>query len=227
MLALGNKLCFDDVSGEWFAQNKGLWRAVSKRKALAVIEPHLKQELPKGFAISKLNGTETYLTVKLLLDDWTNDRNLLPLKNGVLDIKTRVLTPYKRTDRFNWQLPYAYDAEAKIQVIADWLLDATGNDEEQIKVIRAFAKIAIAGGDLQKFLELIGRAGTGKSMLVRLLMASVGKENTVITDLKNLEGRFETANLYGKRLAVINDSSRYGGDVSVLKALTGGRYCAL
>ena len=51
----------------------------------------------------------------------------------------------------------------------------------------------------------------------------LGEQNHVATDLKNLEGnRFEVAILYGKKLAVISDSSRYGGEVSVLKAITGG-----
>lgn len=222
-LALGGVLCFDDIASEWYSQRGGLWRPISKRKAQKIIMRRLIQELPDGYSMTKLNAMEQFLSLFLLLDEWTKDRNLLPLKNGVLDIKTKVLAPYKRTDRFNWQLPYIYDPEAKIQVIADWLRDATGNDQEQIKVIRAFAKIAIAGGDLQKFLELIGRAGTGKSTLVRLLVSAIGKENQITTDLKNLEAnRFEGASLYGKRLAVINDSSRYGGEVATLKALTGG-----
>jgi putative DNA primase/helicase len=222
-LALGNKLGFDDVAGEWYGQAGGLWKPISKRQALRTIRTHLKRELPKGFAVGKLNAIETLLALDLLIDDWIHDRNLLPLKNGVLNVKSRELRTYQRSDRFNWQLPYSYDADAKIQVIADWLGEATGNDPEQIKVIRAFAKTAIVGGDLQKFLEVIGRAGTGKSTLVRLLMMLVGKENTATTDLKNLEGsRFEGANLYGKRLAVINDSPNFNSEVSVLKAITGG-----
>jgi putative DNA primase/helicase len=222
-LALGNVLCFDDVASEWYSQRSGLWRPISKRKAQKIIMKHLRNELPDGYTISKLNAMEQFLSLILLLDEWTKDKNLLPLKNGVLDIKNRTLVPYQRSDRFNWQLPYSYDSDAKIQVIDEWLRDATGNDPEQIKVIRAFAKIAIAGGEVQKFLELIGRAGTGKSTLVRLLVSAIGKENQITTDLKNLEAnRFEGASLYGKRLAVINDSSRYGGEVANLKALTGG-----
>jgi putative DNA primase/helicase len=222
-LALGNVLCFDDVASEWYSQRSGLWRPISKRKAQKIIMKHLRNELPDGYTISKLNAMEQFLSLILLLDEWTKDKNLLPLKNGVLDIKNRTLVPYQRSDRFNCQLPYSYDSDAKIQVIDEWLRDATGNDPEQIKVIRAFAKIAIAGGEVQKFLELIGRAGTGKSTLVRLLVSAIGKENQITTDLKNLEAnRFEGASLYGKRLAVINDSSRYGGEVANLKALTGG-----
>jgi putative DNA primase/helicase len=222
-LALGNKLGFDDVAGEWYGQAGGLWKPISKRQALRTIRTHLKRELPKGFAVGKLNAIETLLALDLLIDGWIHDRNLLPLKNGVLNVKARELRPYQRSDRFNWQLPYSYDADAEIQVVADWLRDATGNDPEQIKVIRAFAKVAIVGGDLQKFLEVVGCAGSGKSTLVRLLVESIGRENQATTDLKNLEtNRFEAAGLYGKRLVVINDSSRYGGEVSTLKAITGG-----
>ncbi len=40
--------------------------------------------------------------------------------------------------------------------------------------------------------------------------------------MKHLEAnRFEVAGIYGKRLIVITDSDRYGGNVNVLKALTG------
>jgi len=41
--------------------------------------------------------------------------------------------------------------------------------------------------------------------------------------LEHLEkNRFETSNLYKKKLLLFNDVERYGGSVSVLKALTGG-----
>jgi putative DNA primase/helicase len=54
-------------------------------------------------------------------------------------------------------------------------------------------------------------------------MALVGAENTAVTTLEQLEkNRFETAGIFGKRLLLITDSERYGGEVSVLKAITGG-----
>jgi putative DNA primase/helicase len=50
----------------------------------------------------------------------------------------------------------------------------------------------------------------------------VGDDNAMISSLEHLEkNRFETANLYKKKLLLFNDVERYGGSVSVLKALTG------
>jgi putative DNA primase/helicase len=120
-------------------------------------------------------------------------------------------------------MDFDFDSKARIDVIHQWLHEATGNDPDVINIIRAFFKMALIGGDVQKFLELIGPGGTGKSTLIRLLIAFIGERNQVTTDLKNLEGnRFEVAALYGKRLVFINDSTRYGGEVSVLKNITGG-----
>jgi putative DNA primase/helicase len=219
--AICERLCYDDIGGDWYSQKNGLWHIISEKKALKVIMTALDRAMPYGYSMNKLNNAKTFLTLYLLLDKWVSERNLLPMANGVLNTQTMQLMSYSHQLRFNWQLPYSFNPDAKLDVIKQWLWDASGQDLESIHIIRAFFKMALVGGDAQKFLELIG--GTGKSTLIRLLVAFVGKENHVATDLKNLEtNNFEAAALYGKRLALINDSSRYGGEVSTLKALTGG-----
>jgi putative DNA primase/helicase len=76
--------------------------------------------------------------------------------------------------------------------------------------------------DWQKFLELIGPGGTGKSTFTRLATALVGTENVHTTTLHKLEkSKFECASIAGKRLVLINDSERYAADVTKLKNLTG------
>jgi len=179
--------------------------------------------MPQGYSIAKLNNVKSFLMIYLLLGKWASNRHLLPMKNGVLDTKNMQLSDYSHKHRFNWQLPYSYDPDARLDVIKRWLWTASGEDMESVNIIRAFFKMALVGGDIQKFLELIGAGGTGKSTLIRLLVAFIGEKNHAATDLKNLEtNRFEAAALYGKRLVLISDSSRYGGEVSTLKALTGG-----
>jgi putative DNA primase/helicase len=75
--------------------------------------------------------------------------------------------------------------------------------------------------DLQRFLHLPGLGGTGKGTFTRLARALVGERNTAATDLRSLEkNQFESATLYGMRLALITDSDKYGRSVNVLKALT-------
>jgi putative DNA primase/helicase len=221
--ALVDSLAYDEIGGNWYSQTYGLWCVTSEKKALKIIGRVMDAGIPQGYSIAKLNNIKSFLMIYLLLDEWSSNRHLLPMKNGVLDTKTMQLSEYSHKHRFNWQLPYAFNPDAKLDVIKRWLWDASGQDMESINIIRAFFKMALIGGDVQKFLELIGSGGTGKSTLIRLLVAFIGEKNHAATDLKNLEtNRFEAAALYGKRLVLISDSSRYGGEVSTLKALTGG-----
>ena len=99
-----------------------------------------------------------------------------------------------------------------------------GKSEDLVTLLRAFLYAILFGlTELHRFLELVGPGGTGKSTFIWLAEQLIGSVNAITTELKYLEQvRFETASLYLKRLVLIADSERYTGEVSKLKALTGG-----
>jgi putative DNA primase/helicase len=216
-------LGYDKINNRWHKQEKNLWLEITETDALITISTALKERLNGGFSTRKLNNIEVLLRLNLTIHKWETNKHLLPLHNGVLDTTTNVLSKYSSHGKFNWQLPYELDPNAVINIIDQWLKQATGHDKDKINIIRAFFKIVVTGGELQKFLEVVGKGGTAKSTLVRLLIALIGESNAVSSDLEKLENNgFETAMLYGKKLVIISDSSRYGREVSVLKAITGG-----
>ncbi|MFM8444384.1 MAG: phage/plasmid primase, P4 family, partial [Methylococcus sp.] len=147
----------------------------------------------------------------------------LPFQNGLLDLLTRDLEPITPDNAFVWCIPHAYRADGQCPTFLDWIGHATDGDEGKILMLRAYIAAALTGrADLQKFVYLTGPGGSGKSTYMRILTAILGDGNIEATDLKNLEqNRFETARFYGKRLAIITDSDKYGGSVNVLKAMTG------
>lgn len=151
------------------------------------------------------------------------DTGAIPFRNGMLDLKTRQLTPITPTNAATWRLPYDYDPNGDCPRVKAWLLGAVGGDADTVELLRAFLAALLRGGaHLQRFLHLIGPGGSGKGTFFRLATALVGACNTVSTDLKQLEqNRFEAATLYGKRLATIGDSDKYGGSINVLKGITG------
>jgi putative DNA primase/helicase len=98
-----------------------------------------------------------------------------------------------------------------------------GHKEDLVKFLLAFLNAVVnQRADLQRYLELIGPGGTGKSTYMKLASALVGERNVHTTKHQILEGsRFETANLAGKLLTLITEADQYVGSVNVLKAITG------
>ena len=112
---------------------------------------------------------------------------------------------------------------ARCEPIEEWLLTMCRGDRALVQLMRAYLLGIVTGRtDWQKYLELIGPGGSGKSTFARLATALVGQENVHTTTLHKLEkSKFETASIARKRLVLINDSERYAGDVGKLKNLTG------
>ncbi|WP_019503236.1 phage/plasmid primase, P4 family [Pleurocapsa sp. PCC 7319] len=176
-----------------------------------------------SFTVSFVNGVMALLKMDLAVRKWDEAEGCVPLLNGVLDLKTKKLTPHAPGNRLRWCLPYNYEMLATCDPIKEWLLEMCNGDQNLVQLMRAYLLGVVTGRtDWQKFLELVGAGGTGKSTFTRLAIALVGANNTHTTTLKKLEGeRFETASIAGKRMLLINDSERFAASVSTLKALTG------
>ncbi len=68
-----------------------------------------------------------------------------------------------------WCLPYSYTILATCDPIKDWLLQMCGGDEQLVQLMRAYLLgVVTSRVDWQKYLELIGPGGTGKSTFIRL-----------------------------------------------------------
>ncbi|MUG99851.1 DUF3854 domain-containing protein [Scytonema sp. UIC 10036] len=209
----------------WYAHKvSGVWSQTVDEAIGALVTTEAKNRLGPVFNHDFISGTIKFLKYELAVDEWSEAQGLIPLIDGVLDPKSMKLLPHSPGYRFLWQLPYKWqDRAIGCQPIIHWLSEIMKQDASLVQLLRAYLKSVVTGrSDLHRFLEAIGPGGTGKSTFLRLATALVGKENTIVSTLKQLEtNRFETAALYGKRLVLITDSERYGGEVQTLKNLTG------
>jgi putative DNA primase/helicase len=232
-----SKLAWNTEKQEWYrysAVTEGIWSiepiefvgqlVKSEVEAIATeIAQTSKNQKKPSYSISFINGVTALLKMDLAVRKWREASCVIPLLNGVLDLKTRKLLPHSPQNQLTWCLPYAYNILATCDPIQNWLLEMYRGDRDLVELMRAYLLGIITGRtDWQKYIELIGPGGTGKSTLTRLAIALVGQENVHTTTLKKLEGeKFETASIAGKRLVIINDSERYAGEVGKLKNLTG------
>jgi putative DNA primase/helicase len=223
-----DQMAWNSSIQSWFkySPDSGMWEELTSESVRRLVSTHL-QALPSGhnFTANYVSGVMMQLKAYLEVTSWDEQPGLIPLQDGVLDIVKQKLLPHAPGYRFLWQLPYKWaDRTIGCEPIQAWLMEATKGNCQVIQVLRAYLKAVVTGRtDLQRYLELIGAGGTGKGTYSRLAMALIGKCNTVVTTLEQLEkNRFETAAIHGKRLLLITDSERYGGEVSTLKAITGG-----
>ena len=150
------------------------------------------------------------------------DFRYVTFRNGHLNLETGELAPLGPEIISNIHYDVEYKDDIKPKCFMN-LLDSQFEKDTQ-HYLKAFIWSILRGDTrAQVFLYLYGPGGTGKSTLVNLLSMLVGAEATLTTTLRDLQNdKFEGANLTGKRLICINDTDTFRGDLSVLKAITGG-----
>ena len=221
--ALRERLAFDERQQVWREYQTGEWRMVPTSTVCCAVQRAMDDAFIDGYSDSYVNGVLHLLSHYLTVAAWNPQQTgALPLTNGVLDLAARTLRPHRPGDHWTWQLPFAYNPLALAGPVTDWLLEACGGFADRVEVLRAWIQAVVLGRtDVQRYLELIGPGGSGKSTFLGLLEAIIGADNLQVTELKHLEGRFETAGLLGKRLLVVTDQQQYQGEVSVLKSIVG------
>jgi len=205
------------------AKHDGVWDIETVESIKGLIHTHLRSKGLSGFNAGYVSSITTILHSDLEVRDWKEAAGLIPLRDGVLDQITQELKPHAPGYRFTWQLPFKWsDRFAGCEPIEKFLLKITGN-QAIANVLLAFLNcIVTRQSKYQRYLELKGGGGTGKSTFMGLARALAGEENTVSSQLKHLENnQFETAKFYGKLLGLFPDSERWQGEVSVLKQMTG------
>jgi phage/plasmid-associated DNA primase len=206
------------------AKHDGVWSEETSESVRGLIHSYLRS-LPNapGFTAGYVSSILTILQSDLEAKDWNEQKGLIPLRDGVLDQTTLELKPHSPGYRFTWQLPFQWkDSGIGCQPIEDFLLKITGHRDIAEVLLAFLSAIITRRSDLQRYLELIGGGGTGKSTFMALAKALAGEENVVSSQLRLLESnQFETAKFYRKLLVLFPDSERWQGEVSVLKQLTG------
>lgn len=148
--------------------------------------------------------------------------DLIAFNNGTLNLKEMKLEPWSADLFCTSKLNVDFIPDQKPEVFLKFLERNFEKDEQEF--IRAVYWSAITGDNrAQVFIYIYGPGGTGKSTLVNILTMIAGDGSTITTTFRDLSrDKFEGLNLTGKRLICINDTEQYQGDLSVVKAISGG-----
>jgi P4 family phage/plasmid primase-like protien len=172
--------------------------------------------------ISAYDAKQIFFQIKLIckredkffpfwLDSAKDVSNLIPFKNGILDLKSFVqdeivLQPHTKYFVSKYCLPFDFDHEAKCPIFQQTIHQCLEDDQQRINLLSEwFGYCLKADVSQQKLMLFYGLPGAGKSLLAEILRNLIGIENTCAFDLFRLLDRFSSVMLWNAQLAVVGE----------------------
>ncbi|QGG47404.1 phage/plasmid primase, P4 family [Heliorestis convoluta] len=155
------------------------------------------------------------------------DEDIINFQNGILRLSDMKLLPHSPEVMSTIQIPCNWLGSAKPTPVFDkFMNDLTSGDKAVENLLLEFMGVCLSnvkGHRMKKSLFMVGKGDTGKSQLKSLTERLLGNGNFIGIDLKEIESRFGTGNLYNKRLAGSSDMSFLTvGELRIFKQCTGG-----
>jgi P4 family phage/plasmid primase-like protien len=221
-------LGYDSVSQEFRTYSSGQWSINTSLKD-DLFSWVVEQTDGGAFSSSWFEGVMSLLRNtcgKNFHGAFSLNKHLIPFKNGVFNSKKKELLPHSPDFLLTYQLPHSYDPSASCPKFQKFLLQMVTHDS-LVQVLRAYINAVIYSKvELQRYLELIGTGGTGKSTFCEVIIELVGINNHYSAgSLENFEkDKHEAGNTVLKKLIIFPDQSGYASNPSNLKRFIGGDY---
>ncbi|HUS49930.1 MAG TPA: phage/plasmid primase, P4 family, partial [Candidatus Paceibacterota bacterium] len=137
---------------------------------------------------------------------------LLPDENGILNVRTRELSPFDPTKIFFNKLPVEYDDEAICPSIDKFLRDILSNEEDVSVAYEIIGSGLLKDYFTEKAAMLVGGGRNGKSKFLELIRRIAGIRNTSSVPIRAMkEDNSSLCELHGKLFNLAGDLS--GGDL--------------
>lgn len=140
-------------------------------------------------------------------------KDYISFRNGILDVQTGNLLSHTE-HWFSFQsVDLEYQGDAECPEFLRFLEDVWDGDQELIESLRLWMGYCLLSqANLQKFAVFKGASRAGKSTLVGVIEAMLGRMNTTSTSLSLIGSDFGLESLMGKKLCVFQDADRASMD---------------
>ncbi|WP_424475092.1 DNA primase family protein [Oceanobacillus kimchii] len=176
-------------------------------------------------SLKRMQRQETlaYLQLKTKEKNFASTK-YVPVKNGVFNLETWELQDFDPAIITKNKIPVAYVKDAYYEV-TDKTFNKLAVNDKKIRAIleEILGYILFRRNEFAATFILTGDGSNGKSSYLKIIRKFVGRDNTASLDLKELDQRFKTAELFGKLVNIGDDISKgYIKESSVFKKLSTG-----
>lgn len=164
----------------------------------------------------KLNNARSeevifHLTNMVEVREKTNSRYLIPVKNGIFNLKTKQLEAFNPEYVFTTKISTAYVSKPEKPIIDGWDIDewmdsiACG-DKEIVNLLWQVISDSLNGNySRKKAIFLIGERNNGKGTFQELITNLVGLKNVATLKVNEFDERFKLSLLEGKTVVIGDD----------------------
>lgn len=186
------------------------------------IEGSMIKHIP---ALKRMQRQETlaYLQLKAKDKNFASTQ-YIPVKNGVFNLETWELQDFSPEIITRNKIPVAY-VKGSYYEATDNTLNKIANQDKKIRAIleEIIGYILFRRNEFAATFILTGDGSNGKSSYLKIIRKLAGNDNAASLDLKELDQRFKTAELFGKLVNIGDDISKgYIKESSVFKKLSTG-----
>ena len=222
----------------WREHRDGIWKGMEKTAFEARLATLLDANGVPWSVPAFIKNAEQCLEYKLMVEEWqiANRTKFVAFNNGVLDLTANKLLPHGSGYGFLSKLPLNYKElpsrelntlellKKHAPATYQFMYNAMEGDPKRILKLLAIVNgvVKFRFHDLQMFVHVVGKPGTGKSTFAELLSTCVGTANTASARLKTLDEAYTLAEIIDKQLVICPDEDKKIGGFGGLKALTGG-----
>lgn len=142
-------------------------------------------------------------------EEFNKNKNILVVKNGLLNIDTGELRPHTPDEIYTSKLNFDYDKNAELpKEFQDYLKSTFKNVEHYIDVLQEIFGYCLSEEYfIHTFFLFLGDGGNGKGTSIQILEKFIGEDNTSALSLKEIcsPNPFFLSGMYGKKLNVCGD----------------------
>jgi len=147
----------------------------------------------------------------------------IPILDGILNIKTRKVSPFDPKKIFFNKLPLNYNPESKCDKITQFFKDILPHEEDVNVMFEIFGFLLLKDYKIEKAFMFNGNGRNGKSKTLGLMSRFVGDENVCNVPIGSMQkDNFDLEDLFGKLINIGGDTGKTSlKDTGCFKELVG------
>lgn len=208
-------------TGEILIYRNGVYKPYAK----SIIEEEC-QKIMQDCSTNKCNEVINVIRRSTYTDRerFDNDKNLINLRNKIVNVRTGQVLPPTPTILFRTQLPVSYDSSKEPVKFLKFMEECHPDPVNRTRAIEAFASTLIPTLKLEKMFMNVGEGSNGKSTYFGVIEKVLGGENISNVSIHDLAAdKFSKSGLDGKLANIYPDIlTKEISDTGALKSLTSG-----